>query len=100
MVIEFVAATTRGSADTRLLSRADALREAEDITAQYPIVYPNEAVLRAALRGFVAYGMSWYDAHVWNYADAYGLAEITSEDFQHGRLYGSVVVRNPFIQTA
>ena len=100
MVIEFGTATTRRSADTRLLCRADALREPEDIMAQYPIVYPNEAVLRAALRGFVAYGISWYDAHSWAYADAYGLAQIISADFKHGRLNGSVVVRNPFIQTA
>jgi predicted nucleic acid-binding protein len=27
----------------------------------------------------------------------YGLEEILSEDFQHGRLYGSVRAVNPFI---
>lgn len=96
-VIEFIAATTRGGPETRLLSAVDAVREAEEILAQYPILFPNDAVLRTALRGFAAYGMSWFDAHLWSYAEVHGLAEIISEDFQHGRIYGSVMARNPFI---
>ena len=97
-VIEFIAATTRGGPDGRLLGVAEALREAEDVLAQYPVLYPNDAVLRTALRGFAAYGMSWFDAHLWAYAEVYGLAEIISEDFQHGRMYGSVMARDPFIE--
>ena len=97
-VVEFVAATTRGGTDTRLLSVPDALREAEEILSLYPILYPSEAVLRTALRGFAAYGMSWFDAHLWAYAEVYGLDEIISEDFQHGRLYGSVMARDPFVE--
>ena len=64
----------------------------------FPILYPNEAVLRTALRGFAAYGMSWFDAHLWAYAEVYGLEEIISEDLQHCRLYGSVTVRDPFLE--
>jgi hypothetical protein len=30
------------------------------------------------------------------YAEAFGLSELISEDSQHGRLYGSVRVVNPF----
>ena len=97
-VIEFIAATTRDGPDSQLLSAVDALREAEDVLAQYPVLYPNDAVLRTALRGFAAYGMSWFDAHLWAYAEVYGLAEIISEDFQHGRIYGSVMARDPFIE--
>lgn len=97
-IIEFVAATTRGGSDDRMLEFSDALREAEEILAIFPILYPNEAVLRTALRGAAAYGMSWFDAHLWAYAEVYGVAEILSEDFQHGRLYGSVTVRNPFLE--
>lgn len=96
-VTEFIAATTRGGPETRLLSDVDAVREAEEILAQYPVLFPNDAVLRTALRGFAAYGMSWFDAHLWSYAEVHGLAEIISEDFQHGRIYGSVMARNPFI---
>lgn len=98
VVVEFVAATTRGRPGTRLLSAQEALREADDILAQFPIIYPNEAVLRTALRGFTAYGLSWFDTHLWAYAEVFGLTEIISEDFAHGRLYGSVMVRNPFVQ--
>ena len=65
--------------------------------ARVPILYPNEAVVRTALRGEAAYGLSCFDAHLWAYAEIYGLAEILSEDFQHGRMYGTVTVRNPFV---
>ena len=40
---------------------------------------------------------SWFDAHLWSYAEHYGLPEIFTEDLQHDRLYGTVRVVNPFI---
>lgn len=40
--------------------------------------------------------MSWIDAHLWAFAEVYGLDEILSEDFQDGHLYGFVRIRNPF----
>ena len=98
-IVEFVAATTRGRPRNRLLEPKDAQREAEEMLAQFRILYPNEAVLRTALRGAAAYGLSWFDAHLWAYAEVYGLTEILSEDFQHARLYGSVRIRNPFVPT-
>ena len=99
VIVEFVAATIRGRPETRLLEPEDARREAEEMLAQFSILYPNEAVLRTALRGMAAYGLSWFDAHLWAYAEVHGLAEILSEDFQHARMYGSVKVRNPFTTT-
>ena len=95
-IIEFVAATTRGGPGNRLLDAPDAHREAEELMAQFPIIYPDEAVLRTALRGAAAYGLSWFDAHLWAYAEVHGIEELVSEDFQHGRMYGTVTVRNPF----
>ena len=95
-IIEFVAATTRGGPGNRLLDSRDARREAEELMAQFPIIYPDEAVLRTALRGAAAYGLSWFDAHLWAYAEVHGIEELVSEDFQHGRMYGTVTVRNPF----
>ena len=65
--------------------------------AQFLILYPDDAVLRTALRGAAAYGLSWFDAHLWAYAEVNGIEELLSEDFQHGRLYGTVTVRNPFL---
>ena len=64
---------------------------------QFTVLYPNEAILRTAIRGYAAYQLSWFDAHLWAYAEHYGLAEILTEDLQHDRLYGTVRVVNPFI---
>ena len=99
-IVEFVAATTRGAPEDRLLDAADARREAEEFMAQFQILYPDDAVLRTALRGAAAYGLSWFDAHLWAYAEVHGIEELLSEDFQHGRMYGTVTVRNPFLMEA
>ena len=65
--------------------------------AQFVILYPTEALVRTGLRGAAAYQLPWYDAHLWAYAEHYGLAELYSEDFEHGRLYGTVRAVNPFL---
>jgi predicted nucleic acid-binding protein len=97
-IIEFVAAATRPLAgDQSLLSPLEARREAEEFLAQFTILYPNEALLRLALRGAAAYQLSWFDAHLWAYAEYYSLQELLSEDFQHDRLYGTVKAVNPFL---
>ena len=74
-----------------------ALREAEEMVRQFTVLYPDEMLLRTALRGAVAYQLSWFDAHFWAYAEHFGLSELLSEDFQHDRLYGSVRAVNPFL---
>ena len=96
-ILEFVPAVTRPlDGAPPLLTAAEARREAEELLAQFEVLYPNEALLRLAVRGAAAYQLPWFDAHLWAYAEHYGLGELISEDFQHGRLYGSVRVRNPF----
>jgi len=82
-----------------LLSHPDARREAEEFLTQFTVLYPNAVVFRTALRGAAAYQLSWFDAHLWAYAEHYGLDEIVSEDFEDGRFYGSVRARNPFLTT-
>ncbi len=67
------------------------------VVTQFPIIYPNEAVVRLALRGAAAYRLSWFDAHLWAYAEHFGLSELWSEDFQHGRMYGTVRAVNPLL---
>jgi predicted nucleic acid-binding protein len=97
-LVEFVAAVTRpirGAAP--LLTPDEARREAEELLAQFEVLYPTEALVRTALRGAAAYQLSWFDAHLWAYAEHYGLAELCSEDFQHDRLYGTVRAVNPFV---
>ena len=96
-IVEFVAATTRPIArGVSLLSTADARREAEELMNQFTIFYPNDAILRTALRGTAAYQLPWFDAHLWAYAEYYGLSPLYSEDFQHNRAYGTVRAINPF----
>jgi predicted nucleic acid-binding protein len=99
-VIEFVAAASRPNRDLDgepLLPLADALLEAESLAQQFRVVYPDQHVLRNALYGCATYGLSWFDAHLWAYAQCFGFTEILSEDFQHGRHYGNVRIVNPFL---
>ncbi len=99
-VIEFVAAVSRPRKDlggTPLLERAWACGEAERMMRDFKVVYPDEQVLRAAFQGTLAYQLSWWDAHLWAYAEVNGVPEILSEDFEHGRHYGSVRVVDPFL---
>ena len=91
-VIEFFAAVTR----TAILDADAARRETEDLLSQFTILYPNEDVIRTAIRGHATYQLSWFDANMWAYAESFGLEEILSEDFESGRLYGRVRVTNPF----
>lgn len=99
LLVKIVQAVTRpvrrGAAG--LLTRAEALREAEEFLAQFEILYPTESLLRTAIRAVATYQMSWLDAHLWAYAEHYGLDEILSEDFSDGQLIGSVRIRNPFV---
>jgi predicted nucleic acid-binding protein len=96
-ILEFVAAVTRPIRGHVILKQTDALREAEEFLKQFTVLCPNEAILREAVRGCAAYQLSWFDAHLWSYAEHYGLQEILTEDLQHDRLYGTVRAVNPFI---
>lgn len=98
-IVEFVAATTRplSPGGRSLLTPAEARREAEEILVTFPILYPSEEVVRNALRSAALYQLSWFDAHLLAYAETFGVPEILSEDFEHGRIYGSVRIVNPFL---
>lgn len=97
-LIEFVNAVTKLRPIGRsLLSREETWRQAEDLLNEFPVLYPNEKMFRTAMLGMAAYRLPWYDAHLWAYAEHYGLPEILSEDFEHGRRYGTVRIRNPFL---
>ncbi len=96
-ILEFVAAVTRPMGKgAPLLSQADAYLEAEDLFNQFEVLYPNESLVRLAIRGAATYRIPWFDANIWAYAEYYGLEELISEDFQHDRLYGRVRALNPF----
>ena len=97
-IVEFIAATTRSIRGHIILKQSDALREAEEFLKQFTVLYPTELMFRHALRGCAAYQLNWFDAHLWSYAEHYGLAEILTEDLQHDRHYGTVRIVNPFLQ--
>jgi hypothetical protein len=75
-VVEFIAAVTRSVRGHVILERSDALREAEEFLTQFTILYPNEAIVPNAIRGCAADQLNWFDAHIWSYAEHYGLPEI------------------------
>ena len=97
-LMEFVAATTRplGKSGLSLLDPQEAAWEAEEFLRQFKVLYPNEGMTRLALRGWLTYGLSWWDAHLWSCAEHHAIDLLYSEDFQHGRVYGTVRVVNPF----
>ena len=96
-IVEFLAAVTRPVRGHAILSLPDALREDEEFLLRFPVLYPKEEIVRNAIRGCAAYQPSWFDAHLWSYAEHYGLSEIITEDLQHDRVCGSVRARNPFL---
>lgn len=102
-IVEFVAAASRPRVDLGgqpILPPDRARLEAENFMMEFEIVYPDEQVLKTALRGASSYGLSWFDAHLWAYAEVHGLAQIISEDFEHGRHYGGVRAVDPFLVAA
>jgi predicted nucleic acid-binding protein len=100
-IVEFVQAVTRplGRGRASLLALPDALREAEELLVEFQVLYPTESLLRTAMRAVATYQLAWLDAHIWAYAEHYGLEEILSEDFSDGQLIGTVRIRNPFKAT-
>lgn len=99
-LVEFVAATTRPMAATgkrSLLSPEEAAYEAEDLERQIDVLYPCAGQFRCAIRGWRTYGLSWFDAHLWSFAEHFEIPNLLSEDFQHDRIYGGVHVHNPFL---
>jgi predicted nucleic acid-binding protein len=101
-LIEFIAATTKPLTRTgsSILSHEDARREMEEMLVQFEVLYPDEELVRVAIRGAATYGLSWFDAHMWAYAERFGLETLWSEDFENGRLYGRVRTKDPFLTSA
>jgi predicted nucleic acid-binding protein len=96
-IIEFVAAVSRPRAGTGpLISLPGAVHAADGFLQVFEVLYPTETILRVALGGTTVHQLAWYDACLWAYAEANGIPEILTEDFQHGRIYGHVQVVNPF----
>jgi predicted nucleic acid-binding protein len=98
-LLEFYAVVTRPLPGVKksLLTPAEAREEIEVLLLSTIILYPVENVVRLALYATAAFGLNWFDAHIWAYAEHNRCSIVYSEDFEHGRYYGSVKVINPFI---
>lgn len=94
-IVELVSVVTSARTGP-LLSLDEAVREAEELLVTFPVLYPDEGLVRLALRGMATYGLPWFDAHLWAYAERFGAHVLYSEDLQHDRLYGGVRVIDPF----
>lgn len=96
-VIEFYAAVTRPLPGFGPILDPDAARrETEELLTQFTVLFPDELLVRTALRATAAYQLSWFDAQMWAYAEVHGIPQLISEDFQHNRMYGSVRLIDPF----
>jgi len=99
-IVEFIAATTRSrGGEPALLPLDEAWRHAEELLDFFPVLHPSDAVVRTAIRGAAVYQLSWYDAHLWAYAEVHGFETLLSEDFEHRRWYGRVQTIDPFQST-
>lgn len=99
-LVEFMAVAQRPRPELEgqgVLLHHVAVQQVEWLMEAFEVIYPDSAVMKTALRGQATFGLSWWEAHLWAYAEVGGIAEILSEDFQHGRWYGSVRVVNPFL---
>ena len=60
-VVEFFAAVSRPLQDGKpLLTLPEAILETEGILGQFVVLYPDEEIVRTALRGLAAYQLSWF----------------------------------------
>jgi predicted nucleic acid-binding protein len=97
-LLEFYVATTRIRPALRrpLLSPEQARAQIHDMVIAFEILYPVEPMMALTLLGSAVHGLSWFDAHLWAFAEYFGCDLLYSEDFQHERRYGSVRIINPF----
>ena len=97
-IAEFVSVVLRPRPGTGpLLDLPDAIHVADSLLQDFEVLYPTEMTIQTAYAGAAVHGLPWYDACLWAYAESSGIPELLSEDFQHGRIYGRVRVRNPFL---
>ena len=98
-LLEFYAVVTRRLPGVKksLLTPGEAREEIEVLLLTSIILYPVENVVRLSLYATATFGLNWFDAHLWAYAEHYRCSVIYTEDFEHGRYYGPVKVINPFV---
>lgn len=97
-LVEFYAAVTRPRRGAPgFLTAEEARTEIEQLLSTFPVLYPSQPIVRLAVQGVREHQLSWWDSHLWAYAQRYRISILYSEDFQHDRTYGTVRVVNPFL---
>ena len=94
---EFYVAVRRKLAET--LPEADAVALV-DRMRQLPVVPVDANLVSAAIANTREWQLSYWDALIIAAAEASGCDLVLSEDLNHGQMYGSVRVENPFRQSA
>jgi predicted nucleic acid-binding protein len=80
----------------RPLARSQALDWIEHL-AEFPVIPITADLVRVAVGLSVKYQVSYWDAAILAAAEELGAPILYSEDLNHGQVYGSVKVVNPFL---
>lgn len=91
VLVEFYAAATR-----KLRIPSEEAEETIDYLAHWRLHRPNHDTILHAIRLERRHKISWWDALILASALELGCKTLWSEDFQDGRKFGSLTVRNPF----
>ena len=100
-LIEAYAALTKPRAElggAPILSKSEASWVVGATMREFPVLWPNPDLVKAALNAATMLQLSWHDAHMWAYAATNGIEELITEDFEHGRYYDDVRAFDPFLQ--
>ncbi|SDR46054.1 Predicted nucleic acid-binding protein, contains PIN domain [Rhizobiales bacterium GAS113] len=94
VLAEFYTNVTRKPA--RPLDRSEALDWIERL-AEFPVIPITADLVRMAIGLSARYQVSYWDAAILAAAEELGAPTLYSEDLNHGQVYGSVKVVNPFL---
>ena len=94
VLAEFYAVSTRKFADTL---RAAELDEWIEMLSQYPLVSIDAHIVRYGVALSRRFHLSYWDAALIAAAERLDAPILYTEDLNHGQLYGSVRVVNPFL---
>ncbi|HEY4114674.1 MAG TPA: PIN domain-containing protein [Rhizomicrobium sp.] len=99
ILAEFYTIATMRKPTVVPLSPPEALGWVERLARQQCVPI-NSAIVRNGIRISQRYHISYWDGAIVAAAEALGATTLYSEDLNHGQMYGSVQVINPFLEPA
>ena len=91
---EFIAASRKLAPHG--FTRAEAWDQLTHHLRSFPLILPTPAILERARSFHVEQQWSFWDAMIVQAALHAGCTRLLSEDFQDGRMFGTLLVENPF----